>query len=48
MDPNQDLESESRSAQQRHGWVDYIPRNQNFWVAVVVVLILVALLSGGG
>ena len=48
MDSNYDLKSESRPAQQRHGWVDYIPRNQNFWVAVVVVLILVALLSGGG
>jgi len=33
---------------QRHGWIDYIPRTQNFWAAVVVVLILVALLSGGG
>ena len=48
MDPNNDLESESRPAQQKHGWVDYIPRNQNFWAAVVVILILVALLSGGG
>ena len=48
MDPNNDLENESRPAQQKHGWLDYIPRNQNFWVAVVVVLILVALLSGGG
>ena len=48
MDPNHDLESESRPAQQRHGWLDYIPRNQNFWAAVVVILILVALLSGGG
>ena len=48
MDPNHNLESESRPAQQKHGWVDYIPRNQNFWAAVVVILILVALLSGGG
>ena len=44
------LDDEAESdipAQQKHGWLDYIPRNQNFWVAVVVVLILVALLSGG-
>ena len=33
---------------QRRGWIDYIPRTQNFWAAVVVILILVALLSGGG
>ena len=48
MDPNHDLESESRPARQRHGWLYYIPRNQNFWVAVVVILILVALFSGSG
>ena len=48
MDPNHELQSESRLARQMHGWVDYIPRNQDFWVAVAVVLILVALLSGGG
>ena len=48
MDPNHNLKSESRPARQMHGWLDYVPRNQNFWVAVVVVLILVALLSGGG
>ena len=48
MDPNNDLESESIPAQQRHGWIDYIPKSQNFWAAVVVILILVALFSGGG
>ena len=48
MDPNNDLESESRPARQRHGWLDYIPRTPNFVAAVVVILILVALFSGGG
>ena len=48
MDPIHDRESESIPAPQRHGWIDYIPRNQNFWAAVVIILILVALLSGGG
>jgi hypothetical protein len=48
MDPNNDLESESIPTQQRHGWIDYIPKSQNFWAAVVVILILVALFSGGG
>jgi len=44
-----DDEAESNiPAPQRHGWIDYIPRSQNFWAAVVVILILVALLSGGG
>ena len=49
MDPNNDLESESRPARQRHGWIDYIPnvrsllRTQNFWAAVVVILILVVI-----
>ena len=45
------LDDEAESdipAQQKHGWVDYIPRSQNFWTAVVVILILVALFSGGG
>ena len=48
MDPNNNLESESRPAEQRHGWIDYIPRSRNFWAAVMVILILVALFSGGG
>ena len=54
MDPNNDLESESIPAPQRHGWIDYIPnvrsllRTQNFWAAVVIILILVALFSGSG
>jgi hypothetical protein len=53
MDPNNDSESDI-PAPQRHGWIDYIPnvrsllRTQNFWAAVAVILILVALLSGGG
>ena len=51
------LDDEAESdipAPQRHSWIDYIPnvrsllRTQNFWAAVVVILILVALLSGGG
>ena len=41
MDPNNDLESESIPAQQRHGWIDYIPRTPNFVAAVVVILIIV-------
>ena len=48
MNPSNDLESESIPAQQRHGWIDYIPRSQNFWAAVVVILILVLLFSGSG
>ncbi len=48
MEPNDKLKSDSRPARQTLGWLDYVPRNQNFWVAVVVFLILVALLSGGG
>ena len=47
MDPNNDSESDI-PAPQRHGWIDYIPRSQNFWAAVVVILILVALFSGSG
>ena len=40
MDPNNDLESESIPTQQRHGWIDYIPRTPNFWAAVVIILII--------
>ena len=53
MDPNNDSESDI-PAPQRRGWIDYIPnvrsllRTQNFWAAVMVILILVALFSGGG
>jgi len=44
-----DDEAESNiPAPQRHGWIDYIPRTRNLVAAVVVILILVALLSGGG
>ena len=49
MDPNDKLQSESRPTRPRSNWLDYpFLRNQNFWIAVAVVLILVALLSGGG
>ena len=41
MDPNNVLESESIPAPHRHGWIDYIPRSQNFWAAVVVIFIIV-------
>ena len=41
MDPNNDLESESIPAPQRHGWIDYIPRTQNLVAAVVAILIIV-------
>ena len=37
-----DDEAESNiPAPQRHGWIDYIPKSQNFWAAVVVILIIV-------
>ena len=57
LTPGKRLDEEAESnipAPQRHGWIDYIPnvrsllRTQNFWAAVVVIFILVALLSGGG
>ena len=51
LTPGKRLDEEAESdmpAPQRHGWIDYIPRSQNFWAAVVVILILVALFSGGG
>ena len=41
MDPNNDLESESIPALQRHGWIDYIPRTPSFVAAGVVILIIV-------
>ena len=51
LTPGERLGEEAESdipAPQRHGWIDYIPRTRNLVAAVVVILILVALLSGGG
>ena len=51
LTPGKRLDEEAESnipAPQRHGWIDYIPRTRNLVAAVVVILILVALLSGGG
>ena len=47
MEPNNKLQSESRPERPKSGWLDYsFLKKENFWIAVVVILIVVGFVFG--